>query len=206
MNPVSDLPCIKSLKGVKLTPQFVEKFESRINRDGPAPEHCPEIGNCHLWTGSTAIGRRMPYGRISHEFTVLYTHRVSYELYIGTIPDGISVLHRCDVPRCCRPEHLFLGTHDDNMADMVAKGRLAPCYFISHPEAAPRGDDHWTRKTPGIQKGAGNGRATLTEADVIFIRQCYASKTLSVSEMAARFGMDRSQIWKIGTKRQWSHI
>ena len=52
-----------------------------------------------------------------------FAHRVGYELLVGPIPDGLKVLHRCDVGRCFNPSHLFLGTQGDNARDMAAKGR-----------------------------------------------------------------------------------
>jgi hypothetical protein len=77
---------------------------------------------CWLWQAATIRG----YGQIGsggHPKRPLYAHRVAWELTHGAIPDDLNVLHRCDVPLCVNPAHLFLGTQHDNLADMVAKGR-----------------------------------------------------------------------------------
>lgn len=67
------------------------------------------------------------YGRIhdggGHYGKTLGAHRVAYELFVGPIPEGTSVLHRCDNPGCVNPKHLFLGRQADNIADSVLKGR-----------------------------------------------------------------------------------
>jgi hypothetical protein len=86
--------------------------------------------SCWLWTASgLGGGKNQFYG----QFTITrdgkqyhtYAHRVSWELHNGPIPDGLSVLHKCDTPRCVNPAHLFLGTHTDNMRDAAAKHRLS---------------------------------------------------------------------------------
>jgi hypothetical protein len=74
----------------------------------------PETG-CHLWTGTLIPGG---YGRVH-----VAAHRLAYQLANGPIPGGMLVLHRCDNPPCCNPEHLFLGSPQDNMTDKVRKGR-----------------------------------------------------------------------------------
>lgn len=89
---------------------FPEKFWSRVARSG----------ECWTWTGRILD---TGYGRLKHNCRQVRAHRVSWELANGPIPDGLCVLHRCDVRACVNPEHLFLGTYQDNNRDMHSKGR-----------------------------------------------------------------------------------
>lgn len=77
---------------------------------------------CWLWTG-----RRdgAGYGQIFVQGRRIGVHRLSWLLNCGEIPEGLFVCHHCDVPLCVRPDHLFVGTHDDNMRDAAIKGRMA---------------------------------------------------------------------------------
>ena len=74
---------------------------------------------CWEWSGC----RKRRYGNFQASSVSKQAHRVAWELQNGVIPDGMSVLHRCDNPPCVNPEHLFLGTQQDNMDDMKRKGR-----------------------------------------------------------------------------------
>lgn len=83
--------------------------------------HVAKSDGCWLWTA--ARGPR-GYGIVGIVgSTTRLAHRVSWALTHGPIPAGLHVLHRCDNPPCCNPDHLFLGTHAENMQDMAAKGR-----------------------------------------------------------------------------------
>lgn len=75
---------------------------------------------CHIWTGCED---KNGYGFIRHKGKNLKAHRVSWMIYRGEIPDGMCVCHKCDIPQCTNPKHLFLGTFADNNHDCIAKGR-----------------------------------------------------------------------------------
>jgi hypothetical protein len=99
---------------------FRTSLEQRL-RDGTIRQR--DTG-CHVWTGRMGATRNKKGGK-AHLYGAITTgtHRLAWELANGPIPPGMQVLHRCDNPRCCNPEHLFVGTQQDNMADMALKKR-----------------------------------------------------------------------------------
>lgn len=93
--------------------------------------HLDTSGACWLWTGSKNPNGG-DYGRFRFRGKGALAHRASYQIYCGEIPDGMQVLHSCDNPPCVNPGHLFVGSQDDNIADMVAKGRQRGTKGIEH--------------------------------------------------------------------------
>lgn len=76
--------------------------------------------DCWHWRGAQ---NKFGYGRMTYEGRLQVAHRLAYRTFVGEIPDGLYVLHKCDNPACINPEHLWLGTYSDNMRDCWAKGR-----------------------------------------------------------------------------------
>lgn len=140
------------------------------------------IGDCLEWQGST---NEHGYGSIRVNKKLIKAHRFAYELAYGPIPDGMDVLHHCDNPPCCRPDHLFRGTAADNGRDMVAKGRHGSW---RHPEQMVRGERHH--------------QAKLTAQQVTEIRRC-AQAPRSISGLAREYGMSRAAIRNIRDGKTW---
>ncbi len=131
---------------------------------------------CWIWLGSIGSGG---YGRVLKKHKL--AHRVAYEFATGCpIPDGLDVCHHCDTPSCVNPDHLFVGTAADNMRDMHRKGRW-------------RGSD---------RRGENHHMVKLTEQDVLAIRK----DSGTITDMAQRWGMSRTNIWAIRSGKLWKHV
>ncbi len=101
-----------------------DRFWSKVNKEGTLPRNTA-LGPCWLWTASTIRGYGQIASVVNGKRRPVYAHRVAWELTNGPIQErGLNVLHKCDVPLCVNPNHLFLGTQQQNLADARAKGRL----------------------------------------------------------------------------------
>lgn len=146
---------------------------------------------CWEWTGALTDG----YGVINAggDSGPIRAHRVSFELFVGKIPDGngyhgTCVLHRCDNPKCVNPEHLFLGTNADNVADMDAKGRR-----VSTPRRGPLKDKS------GMRRGSAHPAAKLDEEQVAEIR----ASAMDGQSLADRYGVSKTTISRIRLGKKW---
>jgi hypothetical protein len=105
-------------------------------------------------------------------------HRITYRHFVGEIPSGMFVCHECDVPSCCNPSHLFLGTNQDNVNDMMRKGR----------NSRPPRNPHVVGSVHPLSK--------LTEEQAVLIRQMYANGELQ-KNIAKQFGVVHQTISKV---------
>lgn len=140
----------------------VDRFEAKIVR--------VPIAGCWIWTGA---GDPNGYGRFNPRGKPMLAHRFAYEHYIGPIPDGMLLCHRCDVAACCNPAHMFIGTQKENMADAVTKRR--------------------------VSAGEHRPLSVLTRDAVAAIR----ASDESHSVLAAQYGVHRMTIGKIKRGERW---
>ena len=133
----------------------------------------------------TGKGNEGGYIRRRINGKLIYVHRKAWEDANGPIPEGMSVLHHCDNPPCKNPDHLFLGTQDDNVQDMIMKGR----------DRKVHGEEQWCAK--------------LTETQVIEIRRLWATGRYSQSGkngLARMFGVSATTIRRVVTEIRWRHL
>lgn len=121
--------------------------------------------------GQIAIGG---YGKVGKSLRI--ASRISWEIHFGPIPDNLCVLHKCDVPICVNPDHLFLGTKADNSADMINKGRQ--------------------------KKGVLLPQSKLTDE---IVREIRSSKETQQA-LAKKYGVSQTTISMAKRRIRWTHI
>lgn len=155
-------------------------------------------GDCWEWQYSKrGSGDRVGggYGYFTLRGTKYSTHRFAYELTKGEIPEGLKILHSCDNPPCCNPQHLSLGTDQDNVLDMFAKGR------------GGIGESHWTKHKPEcLARGEKQHSAKMTPEKVRAMRQRWDAGGATSRELAKEFGIKQSSAHKICARKSWKHI
>lgn len=136
--------------------------------------HIQTTDGCWEWLGGLSP---TGYGRFTLNGKSIPAHRLSYLYHFGILPSHLRVCHRCDNRKCVNPEHLFLGTDQDNVRDKVLKGRHA------------HGESHWN--------------SLLTNNDVLYIR---ANSHLGISILTRQFSVSRSTIQDVLQRRTWAHL
>jgi hypothetical protein len=175
---------IADLEKVKMTERLL---------DGSIPE--PNSG-CWIWV--KADDKR--YGSLSVDGRLKKAHRLSFECFVGHIPDGIKVCHRCDNTFCVNPKHLFLGTQSDNMKDMSSKGRNP---MQLRPERSS------LRAVRTVRYGVDHHLAKLTPEKIREIRSKYQPGATrhtpegSARALAREYGVNDRTITRIVRMETW---
>lgn len=165
---------------VKLNERQSKNFWSKVDKNGPLPDQLNQkykgLSQCWNWTASHIRG----YGQFVYNYKMVKAHRLSYMMHIGPIPNGMLACHRCDNPFCVNPEHLWLGTNQENTSDRDAKGRSV--------------------------KGEKSPHSKLTKEQVVEMREMHKSNLWNYPQLAEIFGVSQTLAKMVVKRKAWKHI
>jgi len=188
-----------------------ERLKKRVEIDG---------NGCWNWQGT--VSKDM-YGAIRVGEKTLRTHRVSYMAVRGAIPRGKVIRHVCDNRRCCNPDHLLVGDHEDNTADILERNRHGTARRVLTADEVALAVSMWRggstkrqvaealrcnwyiasaaidsasgeRRGPGRPKGSRNLHSRVSGADKQRIRELYATGQFTQQQLAEQFGCDQTYV------------
>jgi len=175
-NRTGDANEMVPIKNIKMS--LIDRFKEKI-----APKNS---NGCMEWMACLSDNRYGAFitgSRTKRTRKRYIAHRLSYELFVGAIPKGKCVLHKCDNPKCVNPEHLFLGTQSDNMKDMIKKGRDFHVALL----------------------GSKHGNAKLNEEQVMEIKD-KIKNGISLIELSKIYNVSPENISSIKRGKTWKHI
>lgn len=159
---------------MNLSQSYLVRFWAKVDKNGPI--HPVLKTRCWVWTGTTD-GKG--YGFFRTSIGMRRAHRVSWFIVHKKWPEP-NGLHKCDNPPCCNPDHLFEGTHEDNVRDRDVKGR--------------------------VQRGERNHGTKFTNEDVLEIRKQHATGNTTYKKLAKFYSVNISSIAHIVRRQSWKHI
>ncbi len=163
------------------TVTFKQRFWAKVDKKGPIQDHVPQLGCCWTWVGSA---NELGYGHMQKGRRGAGRIRATWAsclIHGNPVPKGLNALHRCDNPRCVNPDHIFHGTHMQNVHDKIDKGRAK----MGIPKCGP-----W------------HPNAVLTEDDVRFIRK----STLTTRQLAIIMHIHASTVLRARSRITYSNL
>lgn len=192
------------------TPALVARFWAKVDKNGPTPARCPELGPCWMWQAAT---NKDGYGIFTVGRSAKRAHRIAWALTYGQLVVGLGVLHHCDTPSCVNPTHLFTGTDADNIRDMFAKGRQVTWIKATgghngthtHEERRPYGVRNGNYTQPHKRpRGEAHPAAVLTAMQVEEIRARYRAGGVSHRALGRTYGVSHATIGYIVRGEVWN--
>lgn len=174
---------------------IIDRFWEKVDKT-PGLGFSKEFPNCWEFKNKLSLsGYGLFYFITTKGNKIRRAHRASYWLLVEPFDLSLNVCHHCDNRKCVRPDHLFLGTHKDNMKDMINKNRGAfgaRNGSTKHPESKPRGINHH--------------HAVFKEEDIYMIRALRSVGVFELSQIAVKFGCSTGAISHILKGRSWKHL